>query len=52
MDKPSSRKSADQVAAQRRLQAALRREIRRRQSERRYSSQCPVARAGSCPGIC
>jgi hypothetical protein len=51
-DKSPSRKRADARAAQRRLQAALRQELRRRQSECRYSSQCPVARAGNCPGIC
>jgi hypothetical protein len=51
-DKSPSRKRADTRAAQRRLQAALRQELRRRQSECRYSSQCPVARAGNCPGIC
>ena len=51
MDKPSQRKP-DPRAAQRRLQAALRRELRRRQAECRYVGGCPVAQAGNCPGIC
>jgi hypothetical protein len=51
-DKSPSRKRAQSRAAQRRLQSALRQELRRRQSECRYSPNCPVARAGNCPGIC
>jgi hypothetical protein len=58
MDKPSNDKRAGipagegRRAAQRRLQAALRRELRRRQQDCRYASHCPVALAGNCPGIC
>ncbi len=52
MDKSPSRKRADARAAQRRLQAALRQELRRRGADCRYCGQCPVARAGNCPGIC
>jgi hypothetical protein len=52
MDNSSSRVPAETRAAQRRLQAALRQELRRRQLECRYAVQCPVALAGNCPGIC
>jgi len=51
-DQSPSRKRAEFRAARRRLQSALRQELRRRQSECRYASVCPVARAGNCPGIC
>ncbi|HEV1998010.1 MAG TPA: hypothetical protein VGR61_07775 [Candidatus Dormibacteraeota bacterium] len=52
MENSPSRKRAEARAAQRRLQAALRQELRRRQVECRYVGQCPVAQAGNCPGIC
>ena len=52
MDESPSRIGAETRAAHRRLQAALREELRRRQVECRYAGQCPVAHAGNCPGIC
>lgn len=53
MDKSPSRKRAEARAAMRRLQDALRTEMKRRGStECRYVAQCPVAKRGTCPGIC
>jgi hypothetical protein len=53
MDKSPSRQRAEARTALRRLQRALREELRRRGSaECRYVAVCPVARAGLCPGIC
>jgi hypothetical protein len=52
MDKSPSRRRAEARAAMRRLQEALRQEMKRRTHECRYAANCPVAKAGSCPGIC
>jgi hypothetical protein len=52
MDKSLSRQRAEARAAARRLQEALREEIKRRGADCRYVAGCPVAKAGECPGIC
>jgi hypothetical protein len=52
MDKSPSRQRAEARAAARRLQEALREEIKRRGADCRYVADCPVAKAGACPGIC
>jgi hypothetical protein len=53
MDKSPSRQRAEARAALRRLQVALREELKRRgQTECRYVAQCPIAQQGLCPGIC
>ena len=52
MEKSPSRQRAEARAAMRRLQQALREEMKRRSAECRYVAKCPVARAGACPGIC
>ena len=52
MDKSPSRSRAEARAAARRLQQALRDEIKRRGADCRYVAGCPVAKAGACPGVC
>ena len=53
MEKSPARKRAEARAAIRRLQQALRLELRRRGgTECRYVAGCPVAKAGNCPGFC
>jgi hypothetical protein len=52
MDQPSKRTRSKGEAAMRRLQSALRQEIKRRGLDCRYVARCPVAKAGNCPGIC
>ena len=52
MDKSPSRQRAEARAALRRLQQTLRLEMKRRADECRYVANCPVAKAGACPGIC
>jgi hypothetical protein len=52
MDKSPSRQRAEARAALRRLQEALREEMKRRSGECKYAADCPVAKAGNCPGIC
>jgi hypothetical protein len=52
MDKSPSRQRAEARAALRRLQEALREEMKRRSAECKYAADCPVAKAGNCPGIC
>jgi hypothetical protein len=52
-DKSSpSRQRAENRAAMRRLQQALRMQIKRKGTDCRYASRCPVAKANACPGIC
>jgi hypothetical protein len=51
MPGPTERRR-DRRPALRRLQEALREEMRSRAVECRYVAGCPVARAGACPGIC
>jgi len=52
MEKSSIRQRAEARAALRRLQQALREEMKRRGAECRYVVKCPVFKAGACPGIC
>jgi hypothetical protein len=52
MDNSPRRARTKSEAAMRRLQAALRQEIKRRGLDCRYVARCPVAKAGNCPGIC
>jgi hypothetical protein len=49
MEKPHKRTNPQ---ALRRLQQALRQELKSRGTECRYVARCPVAKAGNCPGIC
>jgi|GEM_PF-2243680 hypothetical protein len=51
-DKSPSRQRAETRAAMRRLQQALRLEIKRKGIDCRYAARCPVAKANACPGIC
>jgi hypothetical protein len=53
-DKSSpSRQRAETRAAMRRLQQALRMQIKAKGStDCRYAARCPVAKANACPGIC
>ena len=53
MDDTQARRQAEARAALRRLVDALRSEMRSKgATECRYVAACPVARAGSCPGLC
>jgi hypothetical protein len=51
-DKSPSRQRAETRAAMRRLQQALRQQIKLKGVECRYVARCPVAKADACPGIC